>query len=336
MRSIRRLGLLALSLISLAACGQRSSIAYGDANSIVLIIADSVWDEAGSTIQQILEPRIQTVRNERTFDLTPIAPDDPDLTKLRLWRQVLVVGEATDPWVAAALPDDVELSTSEPTLVDKDDVWARGQRVTAIVLPPGGGTGELVEILPELHQILDQRFRNYALNRMFVSGRNDSLTAELREKAGFALTVPNVYRVSNPEEDVYLFLNDQMVGGELIRMIQVTWRPGARELPTVDEVLEWRIEAGEGHYSPEQMNEETPLESVALEGVGAGGIEVRGVWSAEIDGYPMAGPFISRVISCPAQDRTYLLDSWLYAPAKDKYEYILQLETILNSFDCGT
>jgi hypothetical protein len=31
----------------------------------------------------------------------------------------------------------------------------------------------------------------------------------------------------------------------------------------------------------------------------------------------------------------YLLDAWLYAPGKQKYEYMIQLQTILDTFRCG-
>ena len=41
-----------------------------------------------------------------------------------------------------------------------------------------------------------------------------------------------------------------------------------------------------------------------------------------------------RAIVCEDQDRMYLLDAWLYAPGKEKYEYMIQLETILDSFSC--
>jgi hypothetical protein len=335
MRSFSRLGVLALPLIFLAACGGRSSVAYGDANSIIFVAPDSIWAEAGTTIQQVLEPRILTVRNERTFDLTPVSPGDPDLQRLRLWRQVLVVGEASDPWVAAVLAEGAEPPATLPAIVERDNIWARGQRVTAVVLPPGGGAAALVSILPELHQLLDQRFRDYAQARMFVSGRNDSLRAALRTESGFGLLLPSVYTIKHPDEQTYLFRNDNMVGGQLVRMIQVTWRAGADADLSRDAVLDWRDRAGAGHYWPVQETGRDLLESRGLEGFGAGGLEVRGAWSGDLDGYPMAGPFITRAIRCPEQDRTYLLDSWLYAPAKDKYEYMLQLETILNTFECG-
>jgi hypothetical protein len=50
--------------------------------------------------------------------------------------------------------------------------------------------------------------------------------------------------------------------------------------------------------------------------------------------WPAGGPFITYAITCPNQDRTYLVDAWLYAPGKEKYEYMIQLETILGTFEC--
>jgi hypothetical protein len=63
--------------------------------------------------------------------------------------------------------------------------------------------------------------------------------------------------------------------------------------------------------------------------------ELQAVWqnppSAD---WPAAGPFIARVVACEEQDRLYLLDAWLYAPGRDKYEYMIQLNTVLDSFRC--
>ena len=66
-----------------------------------------------------------------------------------------------------------------------------------------------------------------------------------------------------------------------------------------------------------------------------GATEVDGVWNGTVQNFPQAGPFITRLIPCPAQHRDYLLDAWLHAPASDKYEYMLQMDTILGSFDCN-
>jgi hypothetical protein len=43
------------------------------------------------------------------------------------------------------------------------------------------------------------------------------------------------------------------------------------------------------------------------------------------------------MITCEQQNRTYLLDTWLYAPGprRSKYEYMIQLQTILGTFECA-
>ena len=51
-------------------------------------------------------------------------------------------------------------------------------------------------------------------------------------------------------------------------------------------------------------------------------------------GWPAGGPFITYGITCANQDRTYFVDAWLYAPGREKYEYMIQLETILGTFRC--
>jgi len=334
MRSFLRIGVLTLPLLVAAACGGRSSTTYGDANSIVLITTDSVWEASGPAVEQILEPRIMTVRDERTFEITPVAPDDPALKTYRRWRQVLVVGEATDPWVAEVLEGAPALPDTLPAIVERDEVWARDQRVTAVVLPQGGGAESFIAILPELHRLLDQRFRAYVRTRMFVSGRNDSLQSALRAQSGFGLLLPSVYTVQQPNENTYIFRNDQMVGGILERVILVTWRQGATPL-SAEEIQEWRDVVSAQHHHPVQKRQPGLVETQTIEGYGPGALEVRGAWEGDLDGFPLAGPYITRSVVCPTQDRTYLLDASLYAPGRDKYEYMLQLETILNTFECG-
>ena len=69
---------------------------------------------------------------------------------------------------------------------------------------------------------------------------------------------------------------------------------------------------------------------------GMGVEEVQGAWQNPPDSnWPAAEAFVLWAVPCPPQDRLYLIDAWLYAPGKDKWEYMLQIETILESFHCG-
>ncbi|HEX7118678.1 MAG TPA: DUF4837 family protein [Longimicrobiales bacterium] len=327
------LACIAVAAAAGTGCNTRSPVAYGDNNSIIVVAPDSLWAAVGDTMHTVMEPLTFTVRNERTFELTHVSPADPTWGKLREWKQVLVIGQADDPWVAPAVPAEAAASTL-PAILEKDDVWARGQRVTALVLPEEGMAETVVELLPRLHEFFDERFRRDVVRRMFVSGADTLLRDSLRETAGFELLLPNVY-TSGRLGAAYRFINANPNRGALDRSILVTWREGAAPL-TADELVAWRDSLGAGVYEWGQEVDREALRTRPLEGYGDGSIEVQGVWLGTDPTFPMAGPFLSRAVVCPAQGRTYLLDAFLYAPSRDKYEYVLQLETILDSFACGS
>jgi hypothetical protein len=324
-------GTLAVLLLSIGGCG-RSPVAYGAANSIIVVAPEALWNSVRDTVGIALEPRIFTVREERTFTLTHVSPADPNWGTLRRWKQVLLVGEATDPWVEAALSRRTSLPESLPAFLEVGEVWARGQQVTLVLMPPGGGRTELLQLLPQLHAYLDGRFRAYARDRMYVSGADDALKRRLEQEAGFSLLLPKVYQRGS-QDSVYLFRNDQQRQGELVRSVLVTWRTGVPADLSADFLLSWRDSLSLEFYPPGQQAERQRLEIRTLP---AQGLEVQGIWSSLPGEWPGAGPFVDRIIVCPAQNRTYLLDAWLYAPGKDKYEYMLQLQTILDTFACGT
>ena len=134
---------------------------------------------------------------------------------------------------------------------------------------------------------------------------------------------------------MYIFRNDNPEPAELIRQFGVTWLTPIPDSMTVDSLMTWREAVADSSYDYPQVvkrDELYPLQKA----LGSWPIsEVRGTWSNPPGSWPAAGPFIFWALTCPEQDRLYFLDAWLYAPGKDKWEYIIQLETVLNSFRCG-
>ena len=322
------------AVLAAAACSDRAPVAYGNANAVIVIAMDSVWETVGDRFHAALEPRIFAVRDERTFDVTHVSPAEPEWRTLRQWKQVIVIGKADDAWVSPALDRDALPNGTAPALAEKGDIWARGQLVTAVVLPPDAGPEAVIDVIPELHRRLDSRFRQYTLERMFASGPNTALRDSLRARAGFGLLVPQVYDVTWGERAIR-FLNDQAVSPQIIRSIVVTWRPGADSSLDAEKLFAWRDSVVAEHYTEPQVTNRDRIESRTLDAYPAGSFEVVGIWSSPPGQFPAAGPFIGRVIVCPEQDRTYFIDAWLYAPAKGKYEYMLQFETILDTFECA-
>ena len=57
--------------------------------------------------------------------------------------------------------------------------------------------------------------------------------------------------------------------------------------------------------------------------------EMRGVWEMSRD--YMGGPFVTYLILSKDQRTVYFIDAWIYAPGKEKRDYMQRLEHIVSS-----
>jgi hypothetical protein len=324
---------LAFAAALAAACDTRG-LSYGDPNSIIAVMSPDLWQEVSEDVYGELEQTIVTVRDEKAFTVTYQEPYAEHWPNLRRFRQMLLVGTLSDPWVQETL-EASEQEIATPGLYRVRDVWSLDQTVTLVIAQEGGETAALREHLPTIHATLDAEYREYASARMYVSGVDSALADTLATEAGFALMLPDVYQWMH-RDSVYVFRNDNPDPSELIRQIGVTWRSPAPAELGVDGLLAWRADLVLAHYTEPQelVAEGMAVRTVSFDGLTA--LEVRAQWRNPPDrGWPAGGPLITRAVTCDSQDRTYLIDAWLYAPGHDKYEYMIQLETLLDTFECG-
>jgi hypothetical protein len=229
---------------------------------------------------------------------------------------------------------EVKDSVTGPGSYHAFNVWATGQQATIIVVTTEDAAAQVRAHLKEINETLDQQFRQYARNRMFLSGADSALTDTLMSRARFGILVPDVYRW-RVQDSTYVFRNDNPDPAELLRQITVSWKTPIPPDMSGEGLLEWRAAVTDSVGD---------AQTVVLDQVEAGPFDYRGRQAYQIQAmwknppeltWPAAGPFITRGVICPEQNRMYLVDAWLYAPGKEKYEYMIQLQTILDSFRCG-
>jgi hypothetical protein len=333
MRTTRLFSIL-LVLLGAAACDKGG--AFGDETSIVTGMTPELWSQVEDDVYAALEPTIFTVRDEATFTVTYHDPQEELWGRLRQFKQLLLAGTGEEAFLADVMDElDDEDRTERPRVVQLRNVWARGQLVTVVLLPEGDPAESLRELLPDLGELYDTQYRELSLARMFISGRDSALVTTLREEAGFSLLLPEVYYWDRADS-VYIFRNDNPDPAELIRQVGVTWRTPIPEELTGDEILAWRQSVAEAYYSFPQVVDLANAEAETFYHEGLSTYQLQAVWSNPPGEWPAAGPFILWAVSCPDQDRLYMVDAWLYAPGKEKYQYMIQLQTILESFRCGS
>jgi len=326
--------ILAAVAVASLAC-DTTDLSYGDVNSIIVGADSALWSQVGDTLRAALQPTITTtVQEEEVFQVTHQDPADSLWADFRRFRQLLLLGRREDPWIASALDKMGDIG-SAPTVARASDVWARGQTVTVVLLPDEGTIPAVVGLLPDLRESFLAWYRDWAHAQMFVTGADTALADTLRTSAGFELTVPRVYTWEQ-RDSVFIFRNDNPDPSELIRQFTVTWMSPAPDTLTVADLAAWRTELAGAYYDPAQLSDTSLMSQAGLTIDGRETYRLQAIWKnpPEAD-WPAAGSFILQTVRCPEQDRLYLTDAWLYAPGRDKFEYLYQLETILGSFRCG-
>jgi len=328
-RTIVALGLLAPLL---TACGE-DKMSWGDVNAVIAATSDEQWAAVGELIEEAMETTVQTVRPEKTFRVTHEVPGGGQWNLMQRFQQILLVGTPDSPWMAEALARSDRETFNPPEIFQVGDVWARGQTATVLLLPTEGADGA-AELMEPLHDLLDGQYRNWVHNRMYMSGADSLLADTLWNEAGFAMLLPEVYQ-HRLVDSVHIFRNDNPSPSELIRQFAVTWRTPIPEELSQDELLAWRTGLTDEYYVYPQVVDMDLEQSRQLQLGDLVIDEFRATWSnPPEDLFPAGGPLIVWSVPCPAQNRHYMVDAWLYAPGRDKYQYLLQIENILSSFRC--
>lgn len=308
-------------------------IAIGSVNNIVIAAPDSVWSTLRPEIEASLEPRALTVRDERIFEVAHVDPKSEEWARLQNVRQIVAIGEPADPWVARALQEVDGLVPTPPAVVQARNVWAQNQSVTVLLLPPAAGPAAARPLIQQVGPTLVGQLEAYARTRMYVSGADSVLADSLREVAGFSLLFPDLYRMREVRPGTYEFRNDNPDPATLIRAVEVASRRNGEVPLTPEAALQWRAEVARLATDPPQVSDPDLTDSRTLTVNGHEAVQIQGLWSNPPGDWPAAGLFLTRIVQCPS--RTFLVDAWLYAPGKPKYEYLVQLKTILDTFRCA-
>jgi hypothetical protein len=292
-----------------------------------------VWGDVEPDIRKALERAVLSPREETTFKVSYAPLDDPG--PFRKWSKLVLVGSLDgDGSIADLLPSDVreKVGKSGGILYSATDLWAAGQAVFILATATRQEIPEYVRrSRGVLFAQLDALLRRQVQERMFHSGLNSELEKRLSDTYGFALSVPTVYRLdmfTGVERAVRLFnLNPQ-------RSVIVAWEDGIEKEIDPDAVLRKRMALGGQFYPGDTLVEgKTQTEWIDFQGKRA--LKIVGLWEnrENLEG----GVFTTVAFNCPESHRFYMIDSILYEPDPkgSKYVYLIQLETITNSFRCS-
>ncbi len=336
-RRVRRtlLGAWPLLLaLGAGACADQEP-AVGDADDIVAIAHPELWPRIQSRVKAKLEPSPIAIGAQKAFQVSYQDPTEQTWREQRRARQLLLIGTPTDPWMEEPLARLKGEAPTLPAIVEVDDVWAAGQHATLLLLPEGDARAAVTAQLDSLRTLYDQRYREWVVTRMFANGASRALADSVFEEAGFTVLVPADYEASR-DGDVFLFRRSATDSSHVIRHVAVTWRSPIPQGMQGEGLLGWRSQLAATHYGVRQAAALANVEATQTTHRGNVVYQLLGNWQNPQRTAPTRGPFILRAEICTFQDRMYLVDAWLWAPDQEQHEYLVELESIVNSFRCGS
>ncbi len=319
-------------LLLASACESEAPRMLGE-DDVLFVVEDALWAEIQDAMTSALKPQLPGLLPENTYRISHAPPAAVSGSDLSRFLQIVILGRPDDALASETLQALPDFPEQWPTLHQRADVWASGQRVTMVALPDEGEFEAALQHVDTIARLVDGHYREWTRLRMYATGVNSEISSQLASR-GIRLEVPSAYRSFLSEDSAYHFMtlgNDQ---ARLVRSVLVTWSPLDDSVPTAESVLTRRQEVVDRFYTEAQTTPADFVRSRPLD-TGTGGLEVSGAWNGRMEGQPHAGPFVSRSIDCAEQGRRYFLDAWLFAPSRDKYMYLVQLEAVLDSFECA-
>lgn len=320
---MKKIGILLTALlIAIASCKDTNQKNYrptsiGAINSLAVVMDNQLWEgPVGDKVREYFAAPIPALIWEEPLFTINHMPSKVFTGTVRNTRSVLVVDQ-----------DSLSLSHI------KKDVYAGPQRIAVV---KGRNEEEIIKNLESKANEIIASFKNLEIKeaqKRFLRSLNKEKVLE--EKFNISMTLPSVYKVGK-QEDNFVWMDRQILKGNMnIIAYSMPWDSFTNDSTFIRDIVQMRDSIGKKYVPGPNPNTYMVTEKAfapyvfASEIGGKKAAEIRGIW--EINGYPMAGPFITYIINDEENKRKIVLEGFTFAPATEKREFMFELEAILRT-----
>ena len=171
--------------------------------------------------------------------------------------------------------------------------------------------------------------------RSYIAQKNDEAIIGLKTDLSLKLAIPKGYSVVRNEAD-FKWIRHQ--NEDITQSILVYTEPYHRDSTFTPLVMAEVMDEFSKKYIPGPIDgsymkifREYPVQFSETELAGAYASELRGLWNLE--GAIMGGPFVCKAMLDQPRNRVIYLHGFLFAPGKDKRNYLRQIESIIGSLE---
>lgn len=294
----------------------------GKAGEVVVVISEDLWNgEPGKIIRQTLaQEQLSLPQDEPLFDLVKV-PREAFKSIFQSTRNIIQT--------------QISANVDSAKVTFKDDVWAYPQ---ATVIIQAKNSEDFVEVFNENKNKIMSYFLKAERERLAMNYNKyyeKAVYNVLEKDFGITMKVPPGFQIADQKEDfIWLrYETPQISQGIVLYTFPYVSDSAFTKnylLRVRDSVLKANVPGPtEGSY----MATERRVDQVynILEHNGNYASEMRGLWRLRNDF--MGGPYVSLAVLDVANQRVIVAYGYVYAPNKDKRNYIRQIEAMLYSME---
>lgn len=324
---------------------QTKPMALGVMNEIVVLADDKIWEESpvqDTFMYYFASPYPIMPAPEPLFDIRHFSIFELESDALRKeLRTYVILADLSDPDSPASrmVKNDLGEEAINKFYADSNyfttaglDKWAKGQLMVYIM---GKNQDDLSKNIVRAFPRISERIRKHDVEQLraqtYVHGKANEVSRMIDESFGFKLDVPGDFKVAINEDNFMWIRKDTR---DLTSNIAIRTYPyqDANQM-NKENIIEMRNRLGlkiEGATLGSYMQtnaKDLPVYTYSKEFDGRFAIESRGIWEMTEDF--LGGPFVNYAII--NGDKIVVIDTFVYAPGKDKRDYVQQLELVVAS-----
>lgn len=330
---------------------QAKATALGKMNEIVVISDEDLWEgNLGDTLTYYFESAYPILpAPEPFFDLrhfTPLELQNEKLRReLRVYLVVANLGDTDSPtteMIRRDLGESKYLEALENPNVNNSvgiDKWANNQLIIYLYAQNEEALASAIKrSFSAIAKRVNQHDKKQLYQRVYARHENEGLGVKIENEFGIRFKVPGEYVVAleKPEENLLWLRKDDNESTLNIVIQKMDYTD--KEQISKAEIKRRRDEFGKGYVSSSEPgsymvtnDRDLPMYDYTIDINGMYALETRGIW--EINNDFLGGPFASYFILSKDQKTLYFIDTFVYAPGKDKRDLCQQLELIVKSIE---
>jgi len=310
--------LTGLILLSVACKTDNTKImpdSYGKTHNILLIIDNQDWKGTlGDTIRKYFADEFSDLpQAEPLFSLLQASPDMFS-GSYKSYRDILMIKQGKNTGIHY-----YKNKYAEPQL---------------IVVVEGKTKDEITQLIHQHAGEIIKKFHDFEISYLQhkhrLSLRNSK---DIEEELGISIEIPDFFNLVDHQKNFFWFRRDIKNGEQDIILYSVPLKDSLDIKG--DRVVFYRDSIGKkfipGPADSTYMKSESNLSpsQIFTKINGKKAIETRGLWNMKND--YMGGPYINYSIIDKKHNRMIVGEGFVYAPAIDKRDYMVQLEAILKT-----